>query len=246
MQYQPACMRCDAWGAGVTLDGRSRVVARGPWCRACGALDNSRGDHDGETRADSSRGDLADVGPSDPADADRAAEPADPPPEAEGQEDDPEWTRGTVDEGAGEGHEESMQGTYTSESEGEESRFGLIYDKVGRVGAPDIDAAGARPLLGHRWSFPLTWRERVLEIFTGLEEGVNEVLAADAQSEIDLQAEMEGRALVANLFAGKRVVDAAADPGADPGADHTEANATFGARIDRLIVQDDVAGKMKE
>ena len=92
-------------------------------------------------------------------------------------------------------------------------------------------------------------------IFTRLEVDVDEVLAADAQ------AEMEGRALVANLFAGKRVVDAAADPGADPGADHTAADhtasdhtaadhteerATLGAAIDRLLVHDDVAGKMKE
>ena len=97
-------------------------------------------------------------------------------------------------------------------------------------------------------------------IFTGLEEDVDEVLAADAQAEID-QAEVEGRALVANLFAGKRVVDAAADPGADPGADHTAADhtasdhtaadhteerATLGAAIDRLLVHEDVVGKMKE
>ena len=37
-QYQPNCMRCDDWGAGVTLDGQGRVIAREPVCRACGAL----------------------------------------------------------------------------------------------------------------------------------------------------------------------------------------------------------------
>ena len=38
VQYQPHCMRCDDWGAGVTLDGQGRVIAREPVCRACGAL----------------------------------------------------------------------------------------------------------------------------------------------------------------------------------------------------------------
>ena len=37
-QYQPNCMRCDTWGAGVTLDGQGRVIAREPVCRACRAL----------------------------------------------------------------------------------------------------------------------------------------------------------------------------------------------------------------
>ena len=37
VQYQPHCMRCDDWGAGVTL-GQGRVIAREPVCKACGAL----------------------------------------------------------------------------------------------------------------------------------------------------------------------------------------------------------------
>ena len=37
MKYQPHCMRCDDWGAGVTL-GQGRVIAREPVCKACGAL----------------------------------------------------------------------------------------------------------------------------------------------------------------------------------------------------------------
>ena len=208
---------------------------------------NDGGELGDETRADSSRGDPADDGPSDPSNA----EPADPPlllfvrfsgvspPAAEGEEqdeeggDDPEWTRGTLEEGAGEEQEEPLSGR----SEGGESQFELTYDLVERVGEPPaINATCKRPLLGLRRSF------------IGLEGDVDEVLAADGRADI-AEAEREGAALVANLFAGKRVVDAAADHTASDhtAADHTEERQeTLGAAIDRLLVTHDVAGKMKE
>ena len=82
-------------------------------------------------------------------------------------------------------------------------------------------------------------------ILTGLELDVDEVLAADAQ------AEMEGAALVASILAGKIVfeADTAADHTASDhsAADHTEERqGRLGAAIDRLIVHSDQAGKTKE
>ena len=51
-QYQPNCMRCDDGGAGVTLDGQGRVIAREPVCRACGALAPEASTPDTETDGD--------------------------------------------------------------------------------------------------------------------------------------------------------------------------------------------------
>ena len=36
--YQPNCMRCDAWGAGVRLDHGGQVIERDPVSAACGAI----------------------------------------------------------------------------------------------------------------------------------------------------------------------------------------------------------------
>ena len=84
-------------------------------------------------------------------------------------------------------------------------------------------------------------RSRWLDgLFGALEAGVDEVLTADDQ------AEAEGRLLVARMLAGKRLVAdvSGADDAAGSGDDR--ADEPLGAAIDRLLVRDDVVGKMKE
>ena len=69
----------------------------------------------------------------------------------------------------------------------------------------------------------------------------------------ELEAESEGRALVAELLAGKMLVDdvSGADVAAGSGANHAadepdEPDEPLGVGIDRLILRHDIVGTMKE
>ena len=113
----------------------------------------------------------------------------------------------------------------------------LTYDKD-RDGA--LSPQQAFPLLNRR-SSPL--KAQLSGLFGELETHVDEALAADDQ------AESEGRALVAELLAGKMLVDVSgADVAAGSGANHAadEPDEPLGVAIDRLIVRHGVVGEMKE
>ena len=117
----------------------------------------------------------------------------------------------------------------------------LTYDKD-RDGA--LSPQQAFPLLNRRRS-PLI--AQVTGLFGELETHVDEALAADDQ------AESEGRALVAELLAGKMLVDdvSGADVAAGSGANHAadephEPDEPLGVAIDRLILRHDIVGTMKE
>ena len=118
----------------------------------------------------------------------------------------------------------------------------LTYDKE-RDGA--LSPQQASPLLNRR-SNPVA--EACLKTREALETRVDELATrVDEALAADDQAESEGRALVAELLAGKMLVDdvSGADVAAGSGADRA-ADEPLGAGIDRLLVRDDVVGKMKE
>ena len=116
----------------------------------------------------------------------------------------------------------------------------LTYDKD-RDGA--LSPQQAFPLLNRR-SSPL--KAQLSGLFGELETHVDEALAADDR------AESEGRALVAELLAGKMLVDVSgADVAAGSGANHAadepgEPDEPLGVGIDRLILRHDIVGTMKE
>ena len=116
----------------------------------------------------------------------------------------------------------------------------LTYDKD-RDGA--LSPQQAFPLLNRRSSL---LKAQLSGLFGELETHVDEALAADDQ------AESEGRALVAELLAGKMLVDVSgADVAAGSGANHAadepdEPDEPLGVGIDRLILRHDIVGTMKE
>ena len=122
----------------------------------------------------------------------------------------------------------------------------LTYDKE-RDGA--LSPQQASHILNRR-SSPVAeacLKAQLSGFFGELETRVDEALAADGQ------AESEGRALVAELLAGKMLVDdvSGADVAAGSGANHAadepdEPDEPLGVGIDRLILRHDIVGTMKE
>jgi len=124
----------------------------------------------------------------------------------------------------------------------------LTYDKE-RDGA--LSPQQASPLLNRR-SNPVA--EACLKTREALETRVDELATrVDEALAADDQAESEGRALVAELLAGKMLVDdvSGADVAAGSGANHAadepdEPDEPLGVGIDRLILRHDIVGTMKE